>query len=380
MLPLPRLPRFRKHLLALALAFASVAGPSLFAQWKQAPASDGSEFAAARKADRAAMREALLKHLFPGETPKPLPADLVVHRREDLGDHERWSISYTVDEGETANAYLLLPPEVRDARDGTVKRPLVVALHGTTPVGKERPAGVHPDVKPGEPTPASYLNREYGLEAVRQGYVVFAPDRAAYGSRQPLAKGTVKQQMAEAQRLLSERRPGWTLFGKQLWDLRRALDFLCELEFVDSTRIASMGHSLGAWDTVLLGALDDRVKAVIISHCGNLRFQPELWSDETALRNYLGRPRSINDSLNVYLMLLAPRHQLYFWSLEEPKDQAPNILEALRLVGEYNRAVAKSNGGVSGFSFYLHNSGHDFPPDSRALAWAWLAQRFGMIR
>lgn len=359
--------------------FALMLPGSARAQWQADPPADGSAHAAARSIPREEMLESLRQGLFPSPATPPAPGYEVLSK-EDAGDHERWRIRWVIEDGETAPAYLLVPKRNGIAvAGGGARLPLVLALHGTTPLGKDRSAGLHAEVKEGEAPELKYLNREYGLQAVRRGYVVFAPDREAYGERRPLVKGTVKQQMDEATRRLQARHPGWTLFAKQLWDMQRALDFLVTLDFVDPARIASIGHSLGAWDSVLLGAMDERVRAVIISHCGSLRYLPGIWRDEAALRAYLDlnakRPQAINTNLNIYLMLLAPRSQLFFWSIEEPKDAPPNLIEALRLVSDYNRRVAKDAGRALDFSFYLHTAGHDFPPDSRALAWEWLAMR-----
>jgi cephalosporin-C deacetylase-like acetyl esterase len=54
----------------------------------------------------------------------------------------------------------------------------------------------------------------------------------------------------------------------QVWDAVRSLDYLASHPLVDSSRLASTGNSGGGTLTMLLGAVDDRLKAVAIS-CGN---------------------------------------------------------------------------------------------------------------
>lgn len=368
--------------LVLTGLLALAAPTMLRAEWKADPLADDSAHAAALAVPRAEMLVSMRASLFPSPATPPAPGYEVLSKTDE-GDHERWQVRYTVDEGETAPAWLLVPKGVSPG----ARLPLLLALHATGGgLGKDRTVGLH-----GEPTDDPALrrareNQQYGLDAVRRGYVVFAPDREAWGERRtppsdgrPLVAKELQAKMDEATNRLRERRPGWTLFAKQLWDMQRALDFLVTLEFVDPERIASMGLSLGAWDSVVLGALDERVRAIVVSHCGSLRFRPELWSDEAALRAYLAgnatRPQAINTNLNVYLMLLAPRSQLFCWSIEDKRDVPPNLVEALRLVSTYNRRVAKTAGKPLDFSFYLHPEGHDFSADSRALAWEWLAMR-----
>ncbi|EIQ00423.1 hypothetical protein OpiT1DRAFT_04966 [Opitutaceae bacterium TAV1] len=344
-----------------------------------APKAEGKECSAAFSAALAVPREEMLASMRAGlfPTPAEVPApSYEITEKTDAGDHERWKLRYTVDKDETVTAWLIVPKPLPAA--GT-RLPLVLALHPTNDAGKDRVLGLYEKPPADEKERVHRENRAYGLDLVRRGFVVFAPDRAGYGERRLLASGAFKEQMAASQRALRKTHPGWGLVGKAIWDLQRALDFLVTLDFVDPQRIGSVGHSLGAWDTVILGALDDRIRAIAVSHCGSLRFRPELWSDETALRAFLedGKKKSagINTNLNIYLMLLAPRSQLFFWSMLEPKDAPPNLVDALRVVSAFSQQVAQASGTALDFSFYLHTAGHDFPPDSRALAWEWFETR-----
>lgn len=330
---------------------------------------------------REEMLASIRANLYPSEAPIPEPSYEIVSK-EDKGDYERWYLRYLVDEGEHAVAWLLVPKPLPQRGE---RLPLVLALHPTNNTGKDRTVGIYESPHADEKDRVKRENRQYALDLVERGFVVFVPDRAAFGERRLLkndkgeAIDQVRQQMNAYQSELRKTRKGWGMLAKAVWDVQRGIDFLQTMDFIDPERIASVGHSLGAWDSVVLAALDERVKAIVVSHCGGIRYRPAIWADETALRDYLEanvkKGWGINNNLNVFLMLIAPRSQLFFWSVDEPKDGPPNMIEALRTITDFNKKVAKRDNTRADFSFYLHTFGHDFPHESRDLAWRWLEYR-----
>jgi dienelactone hydrolase len=60
-----------------------------------------------------------------------------------------------------------------------------------------------------------------------------------------------------ANRLLFE---GWTLMGRELYELQRAVDLLCTLPEVDGERLGAIGHSAGGFLTALLMYVDPRIQ------------------------------------------------------------------------------------------------------------------------
>jgi dienelactone hydrolase len=90
-----------------------------------------------------------------------------------------------------------------------------------------------------------------GMNLARQGYIVFAFDMVGYNDTTQLPHDFVTPEGE----LWS-----YTPMGLQLWNSIRALDFLTSLPHVDSNLIAVTGASGGATQTILLTAVDDRVK------------------------------------------------------------------------------------------------------------------------
>lgn len=347
------------------------------------------QYAAALEFPREQMLEAVKATMFPAGIKVPEPG-LEVIEVVDEGDYERRKVRFVVDEGETATGYLLVPKPLPQPGQ---KLPLVVALHPTAYNGKDRVIDRHERPAKNKAEQIKREDRAYALDMLKAGFIVFAPDRAAFGERRllPTGPGTdlpdeesytaTKAQMEASTQQLKERYPNWGLAGKAVWDVQRGLDALQTLDFIDMNKVAAIGLSLGAWDSVLLGAVDDRVGALVISHTGNLVFKPELWSNQAALAAYVeragkrGRP-ALNLDFNLYLMLFGAKPQLYSWSIEDRRDIPPNMVDSLRLISNYSRAVATREGKPFNFNFHLHPHGHTFPVEARALSAAWLKNLF----
>lgn len=90
-----------------------------------------------------------------------------------------------------------------------------------------------------------------GITMAQQGYVVFAYDMAGYNDtiQTPHEFGGQREQL-------------WSFgpFGLQLWNSIRALDFLLSLDGVDADRVGITGASGGGTQTMMLTAVDDRIR------------------------------------------------------------------------------------------------------------------------
>ncbi|NGF57914.1 hypothetical protein G5B00_15450 [Parapedobacter sp. SGR-10] len=320
---------------------------------------------------RAMERVYLDKGPKPDATPKPV---MEIIEKVKQPDHERWHIKYLVDTDEYAYAYILLPLHRKKGE----KLPLVLCPHPTADTGKDRVVGIHKEPAKDAKEQAKRENRQYALHLVRRGFVTFAPDRAAYGERRREGGyANYKKEMAICQQELSKKYPGWGLSGKSVYDLKKALDFLTDIEFVDASNIAIIGHSLGAWDAILLTAFDERVKAAVVNSGGMVNYKPALWKDQNALRNYLSNENykvGLNVDANFFLRLAAPRAVLYQYSLFDSLNRGnPQLLECFRDLTEYYKKVNKAK--KADINYYLHGYGHDFTEESRELAYKWLEKR-----
>ena len=165
----------------------------------------------------------------------PLPARPAL-RAQVFGriEHKGYSIEKVL--LETLPGYYVGGNLYRPARAG--RKPGVLNPHGHWPYGRLE----------NEPLDS---NPQFGMNLARQGYVVFAWDMVGYNDtlQTPHSFGTPAEQL-------------WS-FGPlplQLWNSLRALDFLTSLDDVDAARIGMAGASGGATQTLLLTAIDERVK------------------------------------------------------------------------------------------------------------------------
>jgi dienelactone hydrolase len=128
---------------------------------------------------------------------------------------------------------------------------------------------------------------DFAVQCVRQGYVTLAIEPLGFGRRRdPAARASGAgrsscQPAAGAALMLGE-----TMIGWRTWDAMRALDLLASRPEVDPKRMAMMGISGGGTVTMYTAALDDRVKAAVLS--GSFcTFKDSIFSLSHCIDNYV---------------------------------------------------------------------------------------------
>jgi dienelactone hydrolase len=106
-------------------------------------------------------------------------------------------------------------------------------------------------------------DQAYALELVREGFVVIAPDVLHCGERRIPSLRQEGQRLHCGGRFTKLIRRSWK--SKMIFDGTRAIDLLQSLDFVDSERIGTIGHSMGASIAFITMAYDERIKAGIMS-------------------------------------------------------------------------------------------------------------------
>ena len=265
--------------------------------------------------------------------PKGPPRFSVQSETRDGGLLRR-HITYEVEQGDMVPAWLLLPanPERR-------KRSAVLCLHQTTKIGKDQPAGLGD--KP---------NLHYARELALRGYVALAPDYPNFGEYRldPYAHGYASATM------------------KGIVNHMRAVSLLSTLPYVDPKKIAVCGHSLGGHNSLFVAAFDRRIRAVITS-CGFTSFAKYYGGDLTGWshKGYMPRiaarkPEAMPFDFKDVLAAIAPRPVFVNAPLRDANFDASGVDDAVRDSGHPKIRVEHPD------------CEHDFPPEIRQAAYAWL--------
>jgi len=148
------------------------------------------------------------------------------------------------------------------------KSPAILAIHqhnGEYHLGKAEPAAWDINGKLTELNPMY----AYGRDLVKRGYVVLCPDLLCFEERRDLHFGNTNDdgQSNEIFEFTKRVQRGSSLQAKHLHDMSVAVDVICALDYVDSTRIGVIGHSLGGQTSLYTTWYDKRIK-VGVSSCG----------------------------------------------------------------------------------------------------------------
>jgi len=295
----------------------------------------------------AGMQEVMGK--LPDRTNLP-PLDVRVIQDVRQNELVQLKISFAADSGDRVPAYLLLPAAASAGR-----RPAMLVLHQTAALGKGESVGQ-----------STNPNMAYGLELARRGYVVIVPDYPSFGdyrydfTRDKYESGTMKA----------------------IFNHMRAIDVLVSRPEVDPERIGAIGHSLGGHNAIFVGAFDDRVK-VIVSSCGWTPFHDYYkgdltgWTQERYMprvaKVYQGDPNRMPFDFYETLAALAPRA---FFSNSPLKDANFDI-EGVRKAERIVRPVYELLGAADRFKIESPDCPHDFPPQEREHAYAFIDRVLG---
>ena len=183
----------------------------------------------------------------------------------------------------TSEALADVPCHLLVPQEGTGPFPVVICLQGHS-------TGMHislgrPKYEGDEECIAG--NRDFGLQAVRQGYAALVMEQRCFGER-------LNQRPPEIVHV--DRRChhgtmvalllGRTMIGERVWDVSRAIDVLEEFPDIDTSRIGCMGNSGGGTITFFAGCLDERI-SVAMPSCYVCTFRDSIGTIDHCEDNYI---------------------------------------------------------------------------------------------
>jgi dienelactone hydrolase len=257
---------------------------------------------------------------------------------------------------EEVPALLLVP-------DGSGPFPAVLAHHQHNSewhLGKSEIAGLA-----GEPLQA------FGPALAQAGLVVLEPDAIGFEDRRYTGTGIDQREDDRLQyfnelayRLVSGRLLATTVLG----DAACALSALLGDQRVDGSRLGAVGHSYGGYVTILLAALDERVRFACAS--GSACSYKRRMLDRTGIELSQAIPGILNlTDIDGLLGLIAPRPLLL---LSATKDRysadAPEVVQSA--IGAWETRGAREK-----LEHVRYNGGHTLTPDRAKKIISWMTEQ-----
>lgn len=306
-------------------------------------------------------RQAFVARL--GTLPEWCPLDVQVEEHFIEEGYTREKISYQASPGVRVPAYVLIPRFV----PGPMAALVCIHQHnGEFHLGKSELVGLV-----GDPEMA------FALDLCLRGYITIVPDLEGFEERQatvyelerwkmttPYLLGDGAYEKFLAMRYLLQ---GSTLQARYVWDLARAVDYLCSRPDVNTERIGALGHSLGGQETCWLLMFDTRVRAGVCV-CGIGTF-------ETIARDgvnhnfaaYMPGLLQVGD-MDQFIATLAPT-PLYLYS--GLLDWSFPI-DGVRQIAHVASDAYMDLGAEDAFCFETLPQGHRFPTEIRERVYSWL--------
>lgn len=213
-----------------------------------------------------------------GGFPDRVPLRAEVLERKDMGGYSREKIVFQTRDNLSAIGYLLLP----DERPGRLPAIVCIPGHGR---GVDDIVGIAEDgTQRAEKT--GYA-KDFAIQAVEKGYAALALEPLAFGHRRDAparasgANAYSCRPAAGAAMLFGE-----TMIGWRVWDVMRTIDYLETRPEVDAGRVATMGISGGGTVSLFAGAVDERIRAAVVS-CYLNTFRDSIVSLSHCLDNYV---------------------------------------------------------------------------------------------
>lgn len=202
---------------------------------------------------RSRLREILGLNTIAERGVPPLTSRQLSSRR--LSDHVREEWALETEPGYWVPFFYLRPLETSG------KRAVVITPHGHNKRGKADYAGVYDSLE--QQREVETAERDIALQAVREGYLVIAPDMRGFAGLR--RRSEIESDANNSCRALQMHALlfGRTLIGERVWDVMRLIDWAVSREEVDARSIVVTGNSGGGTVTLFSAAVDTRIRVAV---------------------------------------------------------------------------------------------------------------------
>lgn len=257
------------------------------------------------------------------------------------------------EDGYTVPCHMLLP-------DGVENPPVMICLQGHS-------TGMHISLGrakyPGDDALICDGDRDFCLQAAREGFAAIAVEQRNFGERSNSEKGEPMCYCQSTTALLM----GRTTIGERVWDIQRLIDVL-ERDFVgrvDAKTVCCMGNSGGGTATIYAAALEDRIKLAMPS-CSMAAFKDSIGAMHHCACNFVPHIAEYFDMSD----LMAMAYPKYYVQVSGKEDPIFPIATAKAMYEQGSRAY-EAQGGGDRCTLIIGEGGHRF---YQAQAWPVVKQ------
>ncbi|MFC5652775.1 dienelactone hydrolase family protein [Paenibacillus solisilvae] len=319
-------------------------------------AAGRSQSRESRKSDLTHALKAAIGHFEPNQHHVPIRLE-----RVECDGYIRERVELSATPGLSFAAYVLIPA------GGSSGLPGVLALHGHG-YGSREIVGLLPDGSPDHGKPG--IHQHFAVQLVKRGMVVIAPDVVGFGERRLDADLLKNPDTPSSCFRLSTQLMmlGKTLTGLRVAEAVRALEYLVSRPEVDAGRIGTMGFSGGGLISYAAAALDEQIKAVVLTGFTNT-FKDSIFAVNHCIDNYT--PGLLTHAeLPELIGLIAPRPLF----LESGKNDRIFPEEGFKQAAAKIQAIYELEGVPEKLQTDLFPGKHEI---SGRIAYDWLMRTLG---
>jgi dienelactone hydrolase len=281
--------------------------------------------------------------------------------RVEYEDYVRERVEIRTAESLLMPAYMLMPK----GRPG--KSPLVVACHGHG-YGSKAAVGLLPDGSDSGEDPN--VHKKFGLALMKRGFAVIVPELIGFGERKLENEEIVNRDTNSCFPIgVLLLMLGKTIAGLRIQETMAAIDYACGRNDIDASRIGIYGLSGGGLVAAFTAALDERIRAAVVS-CYTNTFRDSILDRRHCIDNYVPSLLRYAEMADI-IGLIAPRPLFIEAGVNDHLFPLRGTEKALATL----QAVYAAAGVPQLLESDLFPGGHEI---SGECAYPWLEQQLGL--